>query len=277
MKRSHAPSAQASKKIKQEVAKALSGGYKQFKKTSLRSGPAAKFTTQAWKRHAEEVKTLDIQFNGAYADAYTADAQPAQTLNCNSGTACVQSLNLIQQGAGIAQRIGNKVSLKSLRVRLTMSNVKAVTQLGTTQFRFIVIYDRNPNGSYLAANAILGESLQSNTTGTGTSSSNLNPAFFDRIVVLMDKQIILPPFDSGAITGTSTTGPSGEGTNSGSFQIDEFIKLKGLECVYNGTANPMTIAYQSVGSLQIVCFGNAAAASQPWGMVGSMRLRFHDN
>lgn len=236
-------------------------------------GLMGRYESRAYRRAALETKTLDLQFTGAYADAYTADTQPRQMLNCNTGTACVQALNLCQQGTGIAQRDGNKISMKSLRLRLAMIFAKAVVQANTTNVRVLVLYDRQPNGAYPAINTILGESLQSNTIGTGTMYSNLNPNFFERFRVLMDKQITLQPFDSTAVTGTSCTGT----TDPSSFKIDEFLPLKDLETLYNGTANPLTIAQITTGALYIATFGDAAAANQPWAITGTARLRFHDN
>jgi hypothetical protein len=234
-----------------------------------------KYSANAFRK-GEEVKTLDVQFTGTYAAGYTADTQPCQLLNANTGTACVQSINLIQQGAGISQRIGNKVSLKSVRLRFNLNLNAANVNLNITNCRMLLVYDRNPNGGYLASNAILGESLQSNTIGTGTLLSNLNPNYFDRYVILMDKLIPLPPWNSASgVSGTNTQGDTSNDCNT--YHINEFIKLKNLECQYNGTANPMTIAYQNIGSLQLVCFGDTAAASQPWGWIGTARLRFRDN
>lgn len=254
---------------------------------SRRHGPAvqqqvmAKFSSNAYRRRAVEVKTCDFQFTGPYAAAYVVDTQPLQQLNTNSGTACVQALNLFQQGTGIAQRDGNKVSLKSLRLRLGFQNQgasPAVTQDNLSNVRIMVVYDRQPNGAagagaYPASNNILGESLQSNSIGTGTMYSNLNPNYFERMRVLMDKQITLPPSNLGGLPGTNVTGP----TQLENFKLDEYINLKDLETLYNGTANPMTIAQITTGALYIVCYGDTAAATQPWTIIGTARLRFHDN
>jgi len=271
-KRSDKPHARAGKVKRGPTTFKQTGVIVPFRGTS--NAAIAKYTSPGFRR-GEEVKTLDIQFTGAYNAVYTADTQPAQILNLNNGTACVQSLNLIQQGNGISQRIGNKISLKSCRLRLRFvqntSNSDTVTHA-----RVMLLYDRNPNTAYAAANTILGESLQSNTIGTGTMDSNINPNFFDRFVVLMDKHLVLPPLNSSA-GGISvlayTNGPSENNT----FKLEEFIKLRNLECQYNGSANPMTIAQQNIGSLQILCFGDTAAATQAWSMTGTARIRFRDN
>lgn len=219
-----------------------------------------------------------MQFTGAYNAVYTPDLQPCQVLNTNNGTACVQGLNMVQQGPGISQRIGHKVSLKSVRLRMGMRLDNAVAQPVNTKVRVMLLYDRSPSiasgaGAYKAMNNILGESLQANTIGSGTATSNLNPNYFDQIVVLMDKYITLTPFDNAPITATEITGP----TDQTPFVIDEFIRLKDLETIYNGTANPLTIANITTGALLLATYGDTAAAAQPWTIFGSTRLRFRDN
>lgn len=235
-----------------------------------------KFTKRAGM--GEEVKTLDLNFTGAYNATYTQDVQPQQILNLNTGTGSVQMLNLIQQGAGIAQRIGHKVSLQSLRIRMNIV-ANGVFNAQPTNGRIMILYDHNPDGSYVASNSILGNSIQSNSITTGLYSDNLNPNYFERMVVLMDKFISLPPYTNGSLSTSDTTGC----TEICSFHIDEFIKLKDLESIYgntsNGaaTANPMTIAYIQTGAIYILTYGDTAAASAPWCLTGNCRLRFKDN
>lgn len=235
-------------------------------------GINGRYSSNAFRKSGE-VKTLDIQFTGGYAAAYTADTQPAQQLNTNSGTACVQAITLVQQGAGISQRIGNKISLKSLKLRLFLQPNTGNTQGPVHYCRIMVIYDRNPNAAYVAANNILSESLQSNTIATGSYYDDINPNYFERFSVLMNETIALPPFDPGVLTNSSTTGP----TEQKEFIVERYIKLRDLECIYSGTANPMTIAYSTVGSLQILTYGDTAAANTAWCLYGGARLRFRDN
>lgn len=239
------------------------------------AGVFGRYESRAYRRAALETKTVDFQFTGAYVagGAYTPDTQPFQQLLCNSGTACVQAVNLAQQGTGISQRDGNKISMKSLRIRMALNIAALQANTATSNVRVMLIYDRQPNAAYIASNAILGESLQSNTIGTGTMFSNLNPNFFERFRVLMDKQQTLPPFDNGVIGSTGLTGPTALET----FKIDEFIPLKDLETLFNGTANPMTIAQVTTGALLLVCFGDSADGAAPFGWKGTVRLRFRDN
>lgn len=239
------------------------------------SGAIGKFTT---KPGTIETKTLDVLFTGAAAAAYTVDTVPLQTINVSSNTTCVQAVNLVQQGPGTSQRIGHKISMKSLRLRMSIlptGNVNA----SPTNGRVLLVYDHNPDGAYIATNQILANITQANVVQNGIFTDNLNPNFFDRMSVLMDEFITLPPFETGAITSTNTTGV----TQESAFHIDRFISLKNLEVVFgnttNGmaTANPMTIAYVQTGALYIVGYGDTAAGAAPWVLTGSARLRFRDN
>jgi len=230
-----------------------------------------KYSSSSFRR-GEEIKTMDVLFIGNYAQAYTPDTVPLQQLNMNTGTASVQALNLIQQGAGISQRIGNKISLKSLRLRLSISTTTNNND-SITNGRVLLLYDRQPNTAYTASNSMLSSSRQDNTIVAGIWSDNINPNFFDRFVVLMDKKIVLPPDNTGSLTTNSTAGP----TCISSFEIDEYINLKNLESQFNGTASPLTIAYINIGALLLVGYGDQAGGLDPWCLKGSARLRFRDN
>ena len=161
--------------------------------------------------------------------------------------------------------------MKSLRLHLTLTDT-GTANVGVSYARFMVLYDRNANGGYIASNVILSDSTQNNTITNGDWNSSLNPNFFDRFVVLMDEMLILPPWVSPA-GATYTTGP----TETQTFEIDRFIKLKNLETIYNNTSNPMTIGNITTGALEVLCFGDTAEANSAWALEGKARLRFRDN
>lgn len=236
--------------------------------TAAPTGAIGRFASHSKRAMTDEINTLDWQFTGAYAAAYTADTQPAQVLNIDTGTATLQALNLAQQGTGISQRLNNKIAMKSLRLRLSLKT-SGNNQPAKAVGRLMVLYDRNVNGTYPAVNNILSESLQNNTIAAGIYSSNLNPNFFDRFAVLMDKFITIPP-QEGVIANTQDTGP----TVMEAFQVDEFIKLKNLESQFSATSSPMTIANIQTGALYILSYGDTAAANVGWCWQGSARLRF---
>lgn len=225
--------------------------------------------------HLNQTKTIDNVFQGAYSGTYTVDTQPLQQLMCNAATATVQALNNIQANPGEASRFSNKISMKSLRVRLSLAPTGVVAARPSNQpffQRVLVVYDRNTNGAYPAANLVLSDMISTNVVNNGSPWSNLNPSFFDRMVVLMDESIMLPPFSTPALLNAD--GP----TENKNWVIDRFVKLKDLETMYNGTANPPVIANIQTGGLYIVAFGNAVTGTNDsWQLQGTCRLRFRDN
>lgn len=226
-----------------------------------------------------EVKCLDTTFQAAYNAVWTIDTFPQRVLNTNY-TPSFQSLALIQQGPGLSQRIGNKVSLKSLRLRFCIVNT-VLTNISPVppDVRVMVVYDRQPNGTYPAANDLLNSLNQANALTNPTLddlvTTNLNPNNFERFTVIMDKSFTLPSFESTQDTVTNN-GPTGDGMKS-PWWIDEYIKLKGLECCYKGTTNPEVVGDVTTGNLFIMCVGENAPISTPWAFKGTARLRFHDN
>lgn len=216
------------------------------------------------------LKTVDWRFTGAAANAYTVDTEPFQRLNLSSATDCVQSVTNIQNGAAESQRIGNKVALKSLRLKLALvanSNIPA----GQGNYRVMVIYDRNPNGTYQAASTILQQALQSGTLAAGLYTDDIAIDFLERYIVLMNEFHTFGPLAAVAAQDV----PPGP-TDPGTYFIERYIKLNGLECVYGTNSNPGLIGNSQVGSLQILTFGNQDPGTTPWNLVGSARLRFHD-
>nr|WAE43098.1 MAG: capsid protein [Cressdnaviricota sp.] len=217
-----------------------------------------------------EVRCIDSNFFKPWsAGNYTVDQLLPQVLPINAA-GCLQALTNIQQGSGLPQRLGNRISLRSLRCRFniqpTGQNYASVNNL-----RFIVLYDRAPNGAYLNPNNILNNILQDNTTVTGDYTDNLNPSYFDRIKVIKDVKMVLPPYQSAQLFNSN--GPYDESN----YVIDFYIKLKDLECVYTTSSNPAIVANSSVGSLQLFVFGDVAKGTEPWSLYGTTRLRFNGN
>lgn len=220
-----------------------------------------------------EIKTVDKIFSGAYAlGVYTVDQEPLQSIPINTNTNLVQCINLIQQGSGISQRIGNKVNLKSLRMRLRI--VPTGVNCGQSNYaRIMLLWDKQPNGTYIASNSILSDSIQNNTVSNGTLTSNINPNFFDRFVVLRDIFRALPQVEAGDVTQVDTLAP----TEGSCLVIDDYVKLKEMQTIYTGTANPTLISNVTSGALLLLVLGSRAATTDPWQIQGHMRLRFYDN
>lgn len=243
---------------------------------SRTSGAIQKFTKRSTR---SETKTLDTTFAAAYVTPYVPDLLLPTMLPTGNSNVNIQILNPIQQGAGISQRIGHKVSLKSVKLQMNFEPVGSVVMGNIQHVRVMLVYDHDCNGAYPAINLILANSGQANQIANGTYFDNLNPNFFERMVVLMDRKYTLPQIGTvgGQITAETTFA-----TNAETFIIDEFVNLKSLECIYgnqNGasTASPLTVAYIQTGALYLLVYGDVANTATAWALTGTTRLRFDDN
>jgi len=252
------------KRLRQLVGKTSGGSYMTAVKRSYMP-----------RSRGPEIKTVDYRFSAALANPYVADQEPFAVLNIDNQNFAVQALNLIQQGAGASQRIGNKVQLKSLRLRLSI-NSTGVAQTGVNDYRLMLVYDRQPNKAYPALNVLLDSLTQANamaniTLATTALYGNINPNNYERFSVIKDWQGTLPSYSAARLND----GPSSNGSSNPWF-VNEFIKLGSCDTVYDGTTNPMTVANITQGSLLLVSIGELSVATAPWDWYGTARLRFYD-
>lgn len=154
-------------------------------------------------------------------------------------------LNAVAPGSGSFNRIGRKVSMKSLRLKgavnfqMTPSGIGSVTG---NCMRMVIVYDRQPNsGTIPTWDTIFGVTDQAGTE-TSTIASPLKYDNMDRFRVIKDKTI-----DVATVTATVvTTGVIDQYVN-----FDEFMSLKGLETTYSGQSATCTIADISTGALYV--------------------------
>lgn len=164
------------------------------------------------------------------------------TTSTNGG---VQLLNGIQQGSASFNRIGRKVLLKSLRMKIiwTLSQFANGTtgDYNGNLLRIVVVWDKQPSGVQPTYDTIFGR-----TNDAGTESAQVFDSLrFDntgRFKVLSDKVYECNP-KAGLVA-------NGDFCNYRYF-CDEYIKLKNLETVYSGSTNPASIADISTGGLYV--------------------------
>lgn len=219
----------------------------------------------AAKPKTREIKTVDLSFTANYQDAYVAESFTGIVFNTNP---LIQNLVTVRQGAGIPNRIGNKIALKSLRVRASVQVNANATSPNNQILRWLIVYDRQPNGAYPVVDNLLSDITVGNTIVAGDYQSSINPSFYDRFIVLCDKLLV-----GADIASTLITGP----TEQKGYQIDEFIKLKGLETVFQASTTGSPIADINTGALYLVTWGNIQPRDEPLFMSSKMRLRFYDN
>lgn len=88
-------------------------------------------------------------------------------------------INCIQQGATVANRIGNKVVIKSLHLKFNIAAAAGVQSV----VRAMVIYDKQPNGAFPALTDI----LLDQPLGAANAMGGLNIANKSRFAVVRDQ------------------------------------------------------------------------------------------
>lgn len=174
----------------------------------------------------------------------------ASTYNCDT-TGTITLLTTIAQGAGITQRVGKRVSLKSLQCK---GRIYAGSAGVIAQADYIIVYDKRPTGTLPAITDVL---------NTASSYSFNNDANSGRFVTIK----------RGAFTliGNSTT-PS---TGCESYDIDFYVSLKGLPQVFKA-AGTGAIADIEEGALYLITVGDVVAGTTAGVLGAGFRTRFVD-
>lgn len=188
--------------------------------------------------------------------------------------------NMIQEGSGFWNRIGRKITMKTVHLRgnINLTTVPITAALTNEMVRYIIFYDKQPNGTTATWNQIV-QGYNDQGASTNVTNTGLNLDNRDRFIILRDRCCNMPyqtaagipqgpPFDGGV----GSVGAKGKGSDGGSY-VEEFINLKGLETQYSGTANPATVAQISTGAIGIVCKGDVGGQ---YYLQWSTRLRYTD-
>jgi len=157
-------------------------------------------------------------------------------------------MNLIQQGAGSWNRIGRKVSLKSLRLcgvlEWTYAPLATSGSLVDNYVRMVVVWDKQPSGGSIPTfDEVFGITTQDGTEA-GAILAPIKYDNMERFSVLRDKRYDFDVEAYNSATGTTNSVLQCE-------HIDEYIDLKGRATIFSGQSNPMTIADISTGGLYV--------------------------
>lgn len=226
--------------------------------------------------YGQETKTCDFAFvPGMYVQPYAPDLLNWTPMPVAINATNIQALNLITQGPGVCQRIGNKISMKSIRMRFYLQETAANEDI--LYSRLMVVYDRQTNGVYppvVGVNGVLSRMDATNTIQAGTLTSNIDVNSLERYIVLSDDFKIISTLQAGALT--RVVGP----TNQSAFMWDKYIKLKDLETLFRGNVmagNPEIIADVITGGIYLMSLANVSNVATSFAIVGDIRTRFHDN
>lgn len=223
-------------------------------------------------RHTPEVKVLDCSSGSANL--------PNGNILFNT-TGQVMFLNAIQTGSTFCNRVGRRITFKSLRFtgHMDVGSGGALTTNGDIG-HFMIVYDRQPNGALPSVQTILQQTDQA-TTNTTTAACGLNMNNRERFETIVDCKISFPQVAMAGGLFTSMlpqVGPTIH-CSSGchlSMIIDEFRKLKNHVSHYQADSNPAVIGDISTGAFYIVTFANENAVGGF--LIGdwSCRMKFYD-
>lgn len=207
------------------------------------------------RRKTSEIKTVDVA---------SVAIEPV------SGAATTTLLNGCVEGVDAVNRVGRRINMKSISLRMGITITEAPTTANPTYIRYALVYDRQPNGAAPAYSDIF-----QNITLAGATSSDAfsfpNPTNFDRFTILRDGFRVFRPFNDGLVNQ-----PKQSLDNEQDAAEKWFVNLKGLEATYIAGAGAGTIADFRTGSLWFITTSNQTAANQPCQIVMSARLRFFD-
>jgi len=251
-------------------------------KSRSSSGGRGKSLTMS-KRRASRTAAVSNRrmFQQAYQDIYVNPSVPAAgeikaidipstnyLFRAPATASNIVLLNGIQSGAGFYNRIGARIEMRNLHIRGNITNAATSTVGGA---RMLIVYDNQPNGAL----PVISDILQSrDQTGAATTAyvSEINLDNRARFTIVRDMQFYLPPVTNTA--GVLTNGPSFPAFDDQQFDLNVFVKLKGLQTLYKSpNVDPTTIASITTGALYAVFVGNVDST---WQFGGGFRLRYDD-
>lgn len=146
----------------------------------------------------------------------------------------VTQIGIVPIGAGSTQRVGAKIKWKSVQLRGAFTAGTAADKVHKATL--LIVYDRFPGDAKPSVTDIL---------AADTSSGLLNDENRMRFVVVRRIDYMFAP--------TQQNMP-----NNGYYDIDEYIKLKGLPCDYKGGATGTGgMGDVRVGALYLVTVGDS--------------------
>lgn len=174
------------------------------------------------------------------------------TVNTN---AAIFLMNGIQEGVGSWNRIGRYIWNKSIELDLNLQWLSSYSATDTTIFggswlRCILVWDKQPNNGSLPSFETMFGHTDQNGAETSSTSDHLRYDNMFRFKVLLDETI--NPTITNATTSTQTSPATGGLTSVTLVRYHKYLKLGNKMTNFSGTANPITNANISTGSLYLI-------------------------
>lgn len=185
-------------------------------------------------------------------------------------------LNAPKTGSNFYNRIGSKINLKSLRLRIQLRNIPANEGVDSMIVRIMIFYDRQCNGIVPATSDLI-QSYNMDGVSSTDPFGGINIVNSERFLILRDE--IVPIFSSNNSTSTPPSHLNYsmiDGVPKNFF--DYYIKLKGLETKFqNNDGDEGSI---TTGALYLYVFSDLSTGGGnlvPLKATYNARTRFYDD
>jgi len=187
-------------------------------------------------------------------------------------TALFTAINLLTVGSSAWNRIGRKITMKSLYIQGNFFTTNTGLQTDIPQFaRMIVVYDKQPNGALPAIADLLRDQVNSASDSNVTSpQSGLNLNNRERFEIIRNLRWVLPTQGTGGTAAGPVT------ATADLMHFEEYAKLGNREVHYKADSSPGVIGDLATGSLFICTLGNQTSGNEPYAATMSIRLRYSD-
>jgi len=219
---------------------------------STRGIPAAGIQRLYGRPSTQEIKFFDCPVTAPSGATFGLPAYTKPPSGGEPGVAFtgITELNCIPQGATSYNRIGTKIVIKSIKFDTTF--MLAGTAPSSATVRWMLVYDRQPNGAFPAFSSL----LSSNISTVPGMYTGVNMANRSRFLVLRDQVVAL------------------DNTQRQIYHASAYIRTT-LETQYSGTTS--TIGDITTGAVYLVAFVNGADAANYVAMVATTsRIRYID-
>lgn len=202
---------------------------------------------------------------------FTGTADSINGLYALNSTGSIYAINLAQVGSSMFNRVGRRIQMRSVRMRIQIKPLIGVTRTASVDTAKIsIVYDKQTNGAYPTLADVYQDTEQSGAN-TASSLSGLNMNNRDRFITVMEKCI---PLGAGVLATS--------GLISGIFPqdlttiyIDEYRKLN-LTTHFRSDSNPAVIGDVGNGGLYFITFANLVAGSELYAVEWNCRLKYVD-
>lgn len=203
---------------------------------------------------------------------FTGTADAINGLFALNSTGSIYALNLIQVGSSMFNRVGRRIQMKSMRMRIQVKLIIGVTRIPVIDTgKIAVVYDKQTNGAYPTLADVYQDTEQTGAN-TATSLSGLNMNNRDRFITIMEKCI---PLASGNLAATGYMVGTQMPSDLTTVYLDEYRKLN-LTTHFRSDSNPAVIGDISNGGLYFITYANNAAGAEGYVVDWNCRLKYID-